>query len=67
MTIHARSLYMRYREFTTTMIPRIKFYCKDVQTGPGVLSAEEEDPFYRNMLAFPWGTADVKEDQGVEP
>jgi hypothetical protein len=67
MTIHARSLYMRYREFTTTMLPRIELYCEAFKTVLVVLPAEEEaDHLYRHMLAFPWDTADAKEAQGVE-
>lgn len=62
MTIHARSLYVRYREFTTTMLPRIRVYCNAIQIVPGVLAAEEEDHFYRAILAVPWDTADAKED-----
>lgn len=65
MTIHTRSIYESYREFITKMLPRIRVYCNAIQIGPGVLAAEEEDPFYRCMIDFPWDTEKAKLDSNV--
>jgi hypothetical protein len=63
LTIHARSLYVRYREFTTTMRMRIEAYYRTIQSASVVLPAEKKDGFYSQLCAFPWDSKNAEEAQ----
>lgn len=66
MTIHTRSIYVRYREFTKTMLPRIEIYYRTILEfvgppgEPGFFGAENEEFLYKSLVNFPHDTAKLE-------